>query len=197
MSATAAPYGLRPVKRIDGQPYAGAVGEYRIESGETDTFFNGQPVQIASGYVVEISAGDMGTSTTPDEYIGVFMGCSYTDPTSSNKVWRNYYPGSVTASDIVAYVADDPALVFQVQAEDASFDVNAVIGSCYALGETDSGSTLTGNSTIDLDNSAGAGATKPFKVVGLANQPGNTNASGYVDVLVMINGGFHVWQRNG
>lgn len=197
MAATSAPYGLRPVRRLDGQPFAGQTNMYPIASGNADTFFYGQPVQFVSGALDETTAGDLGTTSTPDEYVGVFLGCSYTDPNTKQKVWKQNYPGSVTASDIVAYIADDPFLVFQVQAEDASFDAIAAIGTCFSLNETDSGNTLTGNSNIALDTSAGAGATKPFKVVGLAGTPDNTNASGYVDVLVTVNGGFHIFNRAG
>jgi hypothetical protein len=196
MAATAAPYGLKPVELLNGRAYPGAFGTYRIESGETDTFFYGQPVQLVSGYIVEISAAGMGGSGTPNEYIGVFMGCSYTDPNTGQPVWRQNYPGSVTASDIKAFIADDPDIVFQIQTEYASFDCLAAVGTCFDLNETDSGSTVTGVSNIALDTSGGAAATKPFKIVGMATLPDNINASGYVDCLVTVNRLFHLLAGN-
>lgn len=199
MATSAAPYGLRLAKMIGNRSCSGSTNLYRIESGETDVFYFGQPVQYSSGYIVNCSAGNLGTTSAPDEYVGVFVGCEYTDPTSGHKVWRHYYPGSVTASDIKAYVIDDPTAIFMVQANAASFDALAAIGSCYALSSATTGSAVTQNSTIalDTDGSPSAGATLPFKVVDIAALPDNTNASGYVDVLVTINAGFHIFERNG
>lgn len=198
MAATAAPYGLKPVALLNGRAYPGGFGQYRIESGETDVMYSGQPVQYSAGYIVNCSAANLGTTSAPDEFVGVFMGCSYTDPTSGNPVWRNYYPGSVVASDIIAYVADDPDLVFQIQANSASYDAKANVGKCYALSSVTSGAASTGNSSIalDTDGTPAAGNTLPFKVIGLATLPDNTNASGYVDVLVTVNRSFHILASN-
>lgn len=199
MATSAAPYGLKLVKSLGNRNTSGSTNQYRIESGETDVIYFGQPVQYSSGYIVNCSAGNLGTTSTPDEYVGVFVGCEYTDPTSGHKVWRQYYPGSVTASDIKAYVLDDPTSIFMVQANSASFDALANIGACYALSSVTAGSAVTGNSTIalDTDGTPAAGVTEPFKIVDIATLPDNTNASGYVDVFVMINAGFHIFERNG
>ena len=53
MATTAAPHGLKPVKRADGMPYAGATTEYLIDpAGEATNIFNGQIVIIgADGYI--------------------------------------------------------------------------------------------------------------------------------------------------
>ena len=200
MALTAAPYGLRPVRLVNGQPFAGQTNNYRIESGETDVFYYGQPVQYASGYIVNCSAGNMGTTAAPDEYVGVFLGCTYTDPTTKTKVWRQSYPGSVVASDIEAIIADDPDTVFQVQANSTAFNALAAIGTCFALNGVTAGSSVTGNSSIalDTDGTPAAGATLPFKVVGLAALPDNINAATgqYTDVLVVVNRLFHILAGN-
>ena len=47
MATTAAPYGLKPVKRADGMPYAGATSQYLIDpAGEATNLFYGQVVQL-------------------------------------------------------------------------------------------------------------------------------------------------------
>ena len=53
MALTAAPYGLKPVKRSDGMPYAGATSQYLIDpAGEATNLFYGQVVIIgADGYI--------------------------------------------------------------------------------------------------------------------------------------------------
>lgn len=53
MATTAAPYGLKPVRRADGMPYAGATNQYLIDpAGEATNLFYGQVVIIgADGYI--------------------------------------------------------------------------------------------------------------------------------------------------
>ncbi len=92
-----APFGLRPVRMMGGEPYSGGQSRYRIASGATTPIYQGD-------LVTQLTAGVLGrhaaTGTVP--IVGVFNGCSYTDPTSGEQVFKNYYPGSISASDIVA-----------------------------------------------------------------------------------------------
>ncbi len=49
MATTAAPYGLKPVRRADGMPYAGATNQYLIDpAGEATNLFYGQVVIIGA-----------------------------------------------------------------------------------------------------------------------------------------------------
>jgi hypothetical protein len=199
-STTAAPYGLVPQKREDGMPYAGAVRHYRIQSGYATAIYNGMPVAYTGGYLTACSAGNMGTTSSPDKLVGVFVGCSYTDPNTNQKVFKQYYPASTTAADITAYVVDDPKVIFKVQANSTAFDALAAIGTCYALTAATGGSTVTGNSSIalDTDGSPAAGNTLPCKVVGISGDPTNTNAGTglYLDVLVVFHPSFHIHANN-
>ena len=82
MATTAAPYGLRPVKRLDGMPYAGATSSYLIDpAGEATNLFYGQVVILgADGYVALCTA--TGADATTNNLggnavgaLGVFVGC--------------------------------------------------------------------------------------------------------------------------
>jgi len=84
MATTAAPYGLKPVKRADGLPYAGATSQYLIDpAGEATNIFNGQVVIIgADGYIAlatasgaDVTTNNLGGSGVGA--IGVFVGCEY------------------------------------------------------------------------------------------------------------------------
>ena len=57
MATTASPYGLRPVKRVDGMPWAGAMDTFLIDpAGYADNIFAGQVVALnASGYIELVS----------------------------------------------------------------------------------------------------------------------------------------------
>jgi len=183
-------YGLKPVKRADGQPYAGAVTNYLIDpSGAATNLFNGQVVTLnANGYII-LAPGTGADATTNNlggssiGAIGVFVGCSYTND-QGQTVHSQYCPsGAVNA---VAYVVDDPNVLFEADLDAAASQ--AIIGSNapFASAQTGStGSTTTGNSTSELDATV-ATTTKAFKIVGLSPTTG-TDA-----VLVKFNPGYHM-----
>jgi len=96
------PYGLIPINLIGGQVFASATRQIPIGSGSATSIFFGDVVKLNSSGTLD---KDVGTSAaTP---VGVFLGCSFTDPTFG-KTFRQYYPASTVAADIVAYVQDDP-----------------------------------------------------------------------------------------
>ena len=81
-----APFGLKPVRMMGGAPYSGGQSRYRIASGATTPIFNGD-------LVTQLTAGVLGrhaaTGTVP--IVGVFNGVSYTDPTTGEQVFKNYF----------------------------------------------------------------------------------------------------------
>ncbi len=101
-------YGLRPYRKLDGTPLVGAQNRYTIASGYATAIYQGDLVEpLASGNIQKHGAN------TSDAVVGVFNGCFYTDPTTQKPTWKNYYPGSVTASDITAFIVDDPELLLE------------------------------------------------------------------------------------
>ena len=111
MANTASPYGLKPVKRADGMPYAGATSQYLIDpAGEGTNLFYGQVVYIgADGYIALVTGtGADGTtnsfpgSGTLTGAIGVFVGCSYVNA-QGQQLWSQYYPsGTANGGPIIA-----------------------------------------------------------------------------------------------
>ena len=118
-----AAFGLKPSRMMGGAPYSGGQSRYRIASGLSGAIFQGDLIQqLTGGTVSRLAAGD----TTP--VIGVFNGCQYTDPTSGEQVFSNYYPGGISAADIIAFVIDDSSVVFEVQAN-AAFPIADLFGN--------------------------------------------------------------------
>ena len=110
----------------------------------------------------------------------------YTDPTTSEQVFSNYYPASTNASDIIAFIIDDPNVVFEVQSDD-TFPVADLFGN-FEIIDTNSGSTLTGISGMELDLSSGATTTTlPLKAIDISQDPDNSDvSSSNTNVLVVI-----------
>lgn len=188
MASVATPYGLRAVNRLDGLPYAGATRLLPVASGYNTNIFNGDIVSFAAGTLTRTSG-----TTTLTNVIGVFVGVTYTDPNLKYKVFRQYYPANTAASDIQAYVVDDPKVLFQAQASAAIVAAN--IGKNIGIVNT-AGSTATGNSAIALDAATVATtATHPLRLVDAVNGPTSTLGDAFTDVLVKWNQGIHQYEN--
>ena len=176
-----ASFGLKPVRMMGGSPYTGGQSRYRIANNYGTSIFQGDMVMQVTGGGVEIHA-DGGTVPI----VGVFNGCKYTDPTSGEQVFSNYYPASTNASDIISFIVDDPNVVFEIQADD-TFPVADLFGN-FDIVYTNSGSTLSGISGAELDVTTGATtAGLPIKAIDISEDPENSDvASANTNVLVVI-----------
>lgn len=192
MALTAAPYGLVPVKQANDAPSAGVQREFPIASGATGMFI-GTPVRVNAGNLVPVSTATFGAAKA-DLYVGVFAGCSYVDA-SGNRQYADSWPNGLAVTGAVGYVAHDPETLFMVQASTAGFNAVAAVGTSFGLLNFGAGNAFTGRSTAALDIAAGAATTNPLKVIDIATLPDNTNAAGFVDVLVRVNQGCHIFER--
>ncbi len=176
-----AAFGLRPVKMIGGAPWTGGQSRYRIAANYGTSIFQGDMVMQVTGGTVEIHA-DGGTVPI----VGVFNGCQYTDPTTGEQIFSNYYPASTNASDIIAFIVDDPMVVFEVQA-DAAFPIADLFGN-FDIVYTTAGSTVTGISGAELKVAdGGTGTTLSVKAIDISEDPENSDvSSANTNVLVTI-----------
>jgi len=177
-----AAFGLRPARMMGGAPFSGGQSRYRIASGYSGKIFQGDLVKQVTGGGVERAAA---SSTVP--VVGVFNGCQYTDPTTGETVFKNYYPGSIAASDIIAFVIDDPNVVFVVQA-DAAFPVADLFGNFDIVDNATTGDVKSGRSNMELDVTTGATTTTlPLKAIDISQDPDNDDvASANTNVMVVI-----------
>ena len=176
-----AAFGMKPVRMIGGGAYTGGQSRYRIAANYGTSIFQGDMVAQVTGGGIEVHA-DGGTVPI----VGVFNGVQYTDPTTKEQVYSNYYPASTNASDLIAFVIDDPNVVYEVQA-DAAFPVADLFGN-FDIVYSSSGSTVTGISGAELEVSTGAtGTSLPIKVIDISEDPENSDvASANTNVLVVI-----------
>ena len=178
-------FGLRPYRKLDGTPLVGAQNRYTIASNYGTAIFQGDLVQpTAAGNIERHTAG------TSDAVVGVFNGVFYTDPTTQKPTYKNYYPGSVVASDITAFVVDDPDAVFLMDADEAF--TRADLYANYSVTNT-TGVTQTGISKVQLDVSAtGTAATFVVQAIDISQDPDNSDtATSNANILVRINNHFY------
>ena len=176
-----ASFGLKPVRMMGGSPYSGGQSRYRIANNYGTNIFQGDLVMQVTGGGVEIHA-DGGTVPI----VGVFNGCTYTDPTTNEPIFSNFYPASTAAADIIAFIIDDSNVVFEIQA-DATFPVADLLGN-FDVVYTNAGSTVTGISGAELEVSTGATtAGLPLKAIDISGDPENSDvATANTNVLCVI-----------
>ena len=176
-----ASFGLKPVRMMGGSPYTGGQSRYRIANNYGTNIFQGDLVMQVTGGGVEIHA-DGGTVPI----VGVFNGCTYTDPTTNEPVFSNYYPASTAAADVIAFIIDDSNVVFEIQADD-TFPVADLLGN-FDIVYTNAGSTVTGISGAELDVTTGATtAGLPLKAIDISGDPENSDvATANTNVLCVI-----------
>jgi len=189
MSKTATPYGLKPVNEIGGLPYAGSTRQIKIASGYASNIFYGQVVSIVAAGTVEVVTTNGNNSTPfPAGTVGVFVGCTYTNPSTNQLTFAQYFPSGTVASDAMAYIVDDYNTLFQVQA--AGSLAQATLGSnaqLNAVQSTSTGSTLTGNSNTALSTSVGVTSGIAFRIVDFVDSTTSTVGDEFTDVLVKFN----------
>ena len=199
MALTATPYGLIPVNRIDGMPYAGATSQFLIDpAGEATNLFYGQVVIIgADGYIAlstatgaDITTNNLGGSGIGA--IGVFVGCSYVNA-QGQQIYGQYYPsGTANGGPITAYVVTDPSVTFQAQLDGSGAQTILGTNTFFAAAQsTSTGSTRTGNSTSALESTVVTTAAA-FRIVGFASTPGDA----FTDVFVKFNPSAHSYLNN-
>ena len=171
-----AAFGFRPVRHLSGGQLR--TEEYLIASGYTGVIYTGSPVAGVAGGQVELGA------VGAVQMLGAFNGCFYTDPTTSKPTWKAYYPGSITASDIVANVYADPQIIFEGQHDDTATVANNNHANHDYVGT--GGSTINGQSSAEIDSdtytTTGSGT---FVQIGTSKDPDNqdltaANSNAYV-----------------
>ena len=174
-------FGLRAARQLDGSPYNGAQNRYRILKNYGTALYQGDLVMTSLNGTIQRAAA------TDNPVVGVFNGVFYTDPTTSKPTWKNYYPATISANDIMAQVIDGPDVVFEINA-DATFTVSHLFANYKIVADT--GSTLSGQGKEALDvSTADSSSTFVLKAVDISQDPDNsdTSASSGVNVLVVLN----------
>jgi len=190
-----APYGLQPINLIGGQVFAGSTRLFPIASGSATAIYYGDVVRLNTGGTLS----KVSTTSTATDAVGVFLGCQFTNPVNKQPTQTQYYPGNLTASDIQAFVCDDPDALFKVAVTSAGTSTisavsRAAVGQNTALVIT-AGSTTTGDSYSSVSATTGTGTALPIRIVD--GIPETVNASGsFTEVIVKFNFGVHTYYSN-
>ena len=180
MATTAAPSGARPVNTTSASgSFNGKVQHIKIASGYATAIFYGDFVKIVAAGTVEKAAV---TTSVVAGTVGIFMGCSYTDPNTNQLTFNQQFIASTAADDIMAYVCDDPKLLFRMQGDEAIAQTG--LGNNISAVNT-AGSTSIGRSKNALDGGSIATTnTLPLRVVDFVDGPSSAVGDAFTDCIV-------------
>jgi hypothetical protein len=172
MANVDAAFGFVPIRHMSGN--APRTNKYTIASTLAENIFKGDLVII-------VAAGTLTPHTaTETNNIGVFDGCSYT-ASDGSYVYSEYWPTGTTATNIIAYVYDDPYTVFKVQSAGTTAQTN--IGNCADV-VAGAGSTVTGQSGFEISGTMAAGIAT-CKILALHETPDNAfGANAVMEVTI-------------
>ena len=178
-----AAFGFRPTRSLVGGQIR--TEEYAIANNYNTAIYTGQVVEaVTAGGIEAAGAADV-------QQLGVFGGVFYTDPTTSKPTWSAYYPASTAAADLKASVYADPEIVFEAQHDETG---TAALNHAAMDFTGTGGSTITGQSTSELDTSdSGTGGN--FKQIGISTDPDNSDTgSANVNAYCVANTGLHIFK---
>ena len=164
-NASTVGFGYRPIKMV-GQAYNNAgLSEYSVAASSA-LISHACMVQLtANGVVLESGDG------VPNN-LGTLNGVFYTDATSNKPTFSNFSPAANTASDIVAFVNDNPQQMFEIMSADTAFNQNEV-GHC-ADQVLDVGVTPLFISKTKISATTAAALTQ-LKILGVSRDPDHSD----------------------
>jgi len=183
MSATSAPFGLRPVYHPSGMDRA---REYSMSAAYATAIYKNSPVALVSN-LINLAAFQA-------DWLGSFGGVTYTDVTGKPTV-ANFWPGAVTgATSITAWVFDDPITVYEIQANGSiAQSVGRQID--FDSGSIGNGSTSTGLSAAMAASAlVSAGTQAQLRVTDVNQAP--TNAWGDAFTVLQVTNARHQYVTN-
>jgi hypothetical protein len=207
MSTTFKPFGMKPVYHPSGLdravPFVGTnsfvtgtsgySAPYSLSSGQT--FFQYTPVGLTATGQLAIAA----TSAATSPVYGVFDGVEYTTAEGRRTLGKSASKTTLdAATDIVFWIFQDPALVYEAQVEGSA--TSAAIGSQYNFSATTGYTTASGytigvggagfSTTALAATEVGTGVQGQVRVVGLGREvaypTGELNAWGDAYTIVQV-----------
>jgi hypothetical protein len=186
-----APFGFRPIGRVDSAAWAASLSERQISNADTTAIGQGDAVKaLSTGFITRATAAD--NALADPGIFGVFWGCEYFDNAINQKVFSPQWPGITTAvaGSIRARVIADPNVLFEVQAGGSvsvgvvTADIGANVGILNGAVNAQTGQSTQGIDVTTINTTV----TLPFRIVNISPKIGLDNvASAYNQAIVKLN----------
>ena len=172
-----AAFGLRPIGKVGQNRDNQGLSEYNINTTTSTIYFQDPVKAVADGGITVAGAGV--------DLLGSLNGIYYTDLSTKKPTWSNHYEANNAATDVVAFVSDDPYERFEIQSAGtvSTADIFLVADIAYTAG--DSANYV---SKAEISGTMTSGASAQLRILGISKDPDNSDtASANVNVVVNIN----------
>ena len=178
-----AAFGLKPIGKVGQNRDNQGLSEYLIAASSSAIYFQDPVKMAASGAIVVAGAGGA--------ILGSLGGIFFTDANTSKPTFANNLKASNTATDIVAFVADDPYERFEVQSNNAAASAQTDVFMNADIAYT-AGDSANYVSKVELDDSSLSTTSGQLKIMGVStNIDNNDLASANTNFVVSINEHFY------
>jgi hypothetical protein len=180
MSATNAPFGLRPAFHPSGLDRAQALANGIPSAYNTDILKGQAVLYVAGSGVIEP------VNATSDALSGAFAGVEWTDTTGRRRV-SNYWPANTAyqTGSCVAYFYNDPNIVYEIQADGSV--AQTALGLDANLSNFAAGSNVTGLSQATMvATPLSTGAQGQVQILDIAPYPDNNWGDAFTIVRVQV-----------
>ena len=190
---TNAPWGLQPARYFNGAAWNDQVTPYQIISGYASNLYRGDP---ATASVAINGSTTIATAGDGNVILGVYWGFQWVDINGVTKFSETWPTGTVTQGGLpaVAFIIDDPMVVFNVQTLAGTTTVitaNLLRNASLIAGAGSAYSNLSG---WGLDQTTiGTGVTKQVKIIRFVPTTDGNNISGLIfnNTEVVINNHYY------
>jgi hypothetical protein len=197
------PTGFLPVNLLGGRVYSGATRSIPIVSGYAQNIGFGDLVTVANtGTVARVDTASGAKAAFALAPVGIFLGCSFTDPTLKYKLFDQNWASGTVASDAVAVIVDDPDAIFEITLTNASGDrytasaaTQATVGNNIGYYQPATFVNAGGNSTVSANfASVNTTNTLPFRVVSIVPESVLPDGT-FTRVQVIYNAAMHFYRQ--
>ena len=180
-NSSAIGFGLRPIRKVGQNDDNNGLAEYNCNSTAAAFQNDGMEAQ---------NSGTVGTAATGDTLIGSLNGVFFTDATTSKPTFANNLAAGNAATDIVAFINDDPYQMFEIRSDNtgasAATDTFNNADMTVVAGNTTNG--ISRSTLADATLTGGGVGSAQLRVLGVSRDPDNNElASANVVWRVMIN----------
>ena len=181
-NSSAVGFGLRPIRKVGQNDDNNGLAEYSCNS--TAAAYQNDAMEAQA-------TGTVGTAAAGDTLIGSLNGVFFTDATTSKPTFANNLVAGNAATDIVAFINDDPYQMFEIRSNNTGASAATDVFNNADIEVTAGDASTNGISKSTLNDStltgAGTGSAQ-LRVLGISRDPDN-NEVGSANVVwrVMIN----------
>ena len=167
-NASTTGFGLRPIRKVGQNDNNGGLSEYNVAAASAAMFQNDGVIATATGDIVIGAAGNT--------LIGSLNGVFFTDANTSKPTYANHLLAANAATDIVAFVNDDPYQMFEVRSNAVGASLATDVFNNADMAVTAGVANVNGLSRSTLNDATltgGGVGSAQLKIVGLSRDPDN------------------------